>query len=105
MHKRMGYRKTVKNKRVKQFIKFSSNTHLYFDFACSLFITYVSVMLIGSLIIDNQSILTLIEVWLTVARDSLYHAETVYYKCNIPVSGKSVPIILKKTGLVSLKIS
>ena len=27
MHKRMGYRKTVKNKRVKQFIKFSSNTH------------------------------------------------------------------------------
>ena len=105
MHKRMGYRKTVKNKRAKQFIKFSSNTHLYFDFACSLFIAYVSVMLIGSLIIDNQSILTLIEVWLTVARDSLYHAETVYYKCNIPVSGKSVPIILKKTGLVSLKIS
>ena len=32
MHKRMGYRKTVKNKRVKQFIKFPSNTHLYFNF-------------------------------------------------------------------------
>ena len=99
MHKRMGYRKTVKNKHVKQFIKFPSNTHLYFDFACPIYITYVSVTLIGSVIIDTQSILTLIEAWLTVARDSLYCAETVYYKCNIPVSGKSEAIILKKTGL------
>ena len=30
---------------------------------------YVSVMLIGSVVIDNQSILTLLEAWLTVARD------------------------------------
>ena len=78
MHKRMGYRKTVKNKRVKQFTKFPSNTHQYFDIACSLHISYVSVALIGSVIIDNQSILTLIEAWLTVARDSLYCAEKVY---------------------------
>ena len=35
MHKRMRYRKTVKNKRVKQFIKFPTNTHLYFDFCLS----------------------------------------------------------------------
>ena len=56
-------------------------------------------MLIGSVIIDNQSILTLIEVWLTVDRDLLYRAETVYYKCKIPVSGKSEPIILKKGDL------
>ena len=35
MHKTMGYRKTVKYKRVKQFIKFPSNTHLYFDFCLS----------------------------------------------------------------------
>ena len=54
MHKRMGCRKTVKNKRVKQFIKFPSNTHLYFDFACPLYIANVSVTLIGSVIIDNQ---------------------------------------------------
>ena len=85
MHKRMGYRKTVKNKHVKQFIKFPSTS----IFACPLYIAYVSVTLIGSVIIDNQSILTLIEAWLTVSRDSLYHAETVYYKCNIPVSSKS----------------
>ena len=63
----MGYRKTVKNKRLMQFIKFPSNTHLYFNLACPLYIAYVSVTLIGSLIIDNQSILTLIEAWLTVA--------------------------------------
>ena len=99
----MGYRKTVKNKRVKQFIKFPSNTHLYFDFCLSTL--HHICTLIGSVIIDNQSILTLIEVWLIVARDSLYPAETVYYKGNIPVSGKSEPLILKKTGLVSLKIS
>ena len=80
MHKRMGYRKTVKNKRVKQFIKFPSNKHLYFDFACPLYIAYVSVTLIGSVIKDNQSILTLIEVWLTMAQDSLYLAELVYNK-------------------------
>ena len=73
----------MKNKRVKQFIKFPSNTRLYLDLACPLYIAYVSVTLIGSVIIDNQSILTLIEVWLTVAQDSLYRAETVYYKCNI----------------------
>ena len=54
-----------------------------FDFACPLYIAYVSVTLIGSVIIDNQSILSLIEAWLTVARDSLYRAETVYYKCKI----------------------
>ena len=105
MHKRMGCRKTVKNKCVKQFIKFPSNTHLYFDFACPLYIPNVSVTLIGSVIIDNQSILTLIEAWLTVARDLFYRAETVYCKCNIQVSSKSEPIILKKMGLVSLKIS
>ena len=46
-----------------------------FDFACPLNIAYVSVTLIGSVIIDNQSILTLIEAWLTVARDSPYHTE------------------------------
>ena len=95
MHKRMGYRKTVKNKRVEQFMKFPSNTHLYFNFACPIYIAYVTVTLIGSVIIYNQSILTLIEAWLTLARDSFYRAETVYYKCNIPVSGKSEPIILK----------
>ena len=89
----------MKHKRVKQFIKFSSNTHLYFDFACPLYIAYVSVTLIGSVIIDNQSILTLIEAWLTVAQDLLYRAETVYYKCNIPVSCKSELIILKKRDL------
>ena len=94
MHKRTGYRKTVRNKRVKQFIKFPSNTHLYFDFACPIYIAYVSVTLIGSVIIGNQSILTLIEAWLTVARDSIYRAETVYHKYNIPVSRKSEPIIL-----------
>ena len=52
-------------------------------------------MLIGSVIIDNQLILTLIEEWLTVARDLFYRAETVYYECNIPVSRKSGRIILK----------
>ena len=36
---------------------------------------YVSVMLIGSVVIDNQSILTLQEAWLTVARDLLYYTE------------------------------
>ena len=36
---------------------------------------YVSVMLIGSVVIDNQSILTLLEAWLTVARDLLYYTE------------------------------
>ena len=104
MHKRMGYRKAE-----KQTCQAGSSfllTHICTSiFACPLYITYVSVTLIGSVIIDNQSILTLIEAWLTVARDSLYRAETVYYKCNIPVSGKSEPIILKKTGLVFLKIS
>ena len=35
----------------------------------------VSVMLIGSVVIDNQSILTLLEAWLTVARDLLYYTE------------------------------
>ena len=30
-----GYGKTVKNKRVKQLIKFSSSTHLYFQFRLS----------------------------------------------------------------------
>ena len=105
MHKRMGYRKTVKNKRVKQFIKFPSNTHLYFDFTCPIYIAYVSVTLIGSVIIDNQSILTLIEAWLTVAQDSLYRAETFCHKCNIPVSSKSEPIILKKNGTCFPEIS
>ena len=85
----MGYGKTVKNKHVKQFIKFSSTHICMFDFACPLNIAYVSVTLIGSVITDNQSILTLIEAWLTVALDSLYRTETVYYKCNIPVRGKS----------------
>ena len=36
---------------------------------------YVSVMLIGSVVIDNQSILTLLEAWLTVARDLPYYTE------------------------------
>ena len=53
------------------------------------YIAYVSITLIGSVIIDNQSILTLIDAWLTVARDSLYRAETVYYKCKIPGRGNS----------------
>ena len=35
MHKRIGSRKTVEKKRVKQFIKFPSNTHMYFDFCLS----------------------------------------------------------------------
>ena len=79
----------MKKKRVKQFIKFFLTHYCTFDFACPLYIAYVSVTLIGSVIVDNQLILTLIEVWLTVARDSLYHAETVYYKCKIPVNGNS----------------
>ena len=74
-------------------------------FAGPLYIAYVSVTLIGSVIIDNQSILTLIEAWLTVARDSLYHAETVYYKCNIPVRGKSELIILKLEDMTVLRRS
>ena len=67
---------------------------------------YVSVMLIGSVVIDNQSILTLLEAWLTVARDLLYYTEQFTINARYqPVSGKSEPIILKKTGLVFLKIS
>ena len=46
-----------------------------FNFACPLNMAYVSVMLIGSVVIDNQSILTLLEAWLTVARDLLYYTE------------------------------
>ena len=46
-----------------------------FNFACPLNMAYVSVMLIGPVVIDNQSILTLLEAWLTVARDLLYYTE------------------------------
>ena len=89
----------MKNKRSSTLSSFLL-THIFTSiFACPLYIAYVSVTLIGSVIIDNQSILTLIEEWLTVARDSLYRAETVYYKCNIPVRGKSEPIILTKRDL------
>ena len=62
-------------------------------------------MLIGSVVIDNQSILTLLEAWLTVARDLLYYTEQFTINARYQLSGKFEPIILKKTGLVFLKIS
>ena len=61
---------------------------------------YVSVMLIGSVVIDNQSILTLLEAWLTVARDLLYYTEQFTINARYQSAVNS-----KKTGLVFLKIS
>ena len=64
----------MKNKRVKQFIKFSSNTHLYFRFCLS---TLHRICKRNADWFSNniQPINILIEAWLTVARDLLYRAE------------------------------
>ena len=57
---------------------------------------YVSVMLIGSVVIDNQSILTLLEAWLTVARDLLYYTE------QFPINARYQSAVnLKKLDLFS----
>ena len=55
---------------------------------------YVSVMLIGSVVIDNQSILTLLEAWLTVARDLLYYTEqfTINARYQSAVNSKKTEV-------------
>ena len=62
---------------------------------------YVSVMLIGSVVIDNQSILTLLEAWLTVARDLLYYTEQFTINARYQSAVITEPIILKKLDLFS----
>ena len=65
----------------------------------SLYITYnVRVTLIGSVIIDNQSILTWTEAWFTVAPDSLHHADQITINARYQSA-----IILKKRDLLPWK--